>query len=124
MRQRMERIAGRLFSIKMSVMVTITVAVVATGAGLMSSSMTAAYAAVLQSSDLSSHGAFVPGTPDSVVGIAPTPDDLGYRTITANSFVSGYGDGFTASEPILGIRMWWEWSVLTRPATIQGAGGR
>ena len=78
-----------------------TFAVLAIGAGLVSSSMAlAASGAAVRSSDLSPHGAFVPGTPDSVVGIAPTSDDLGYRTITANSFVSGYGDGFTASEPI------------------------
>jgi hypothetical protein len=91
----------RRFGIHLSATVATTFAVLAIGASLVSSSMTlVASAAAVRSPDLSPHGAFVPNTPDSVVGIAPTSDDLGYRTITANSFVSGYGDGFTASEPI------------------------
>jgi len=95
-----EGTARRRFGIYLSAMVATTFAIIAIGAGLASSSMPlAASAAAVRSSDLSPHGAFVPGAPDSVVGIAPTSDDRGYRTITANSFVSGYGDGFTASEP-------------------------
>src|SRR5271168_766741 len=83
----------RRFGIHLSATVATTFAVLAIGASLVSSSMTlVASAAAVRSPDLSPHGAFVPNTPDSVVGIAPTSDDLGYRTITANSFVSGYGD--------------------------------
>ncbi len=99
-RKRMERTAGARSCIQLVAMVATTFAVVAAGWGLVSGSMTAASAAVVRSSDLSPHGAFVPNTPDSVVGISPTPDDEGYRTITANGFVAGYGDGFTASEPV------------------------
>jgi hypothetical protein len=46
---------------------------------------------------------------NSVVAIAPTPDDMGYRTITANGFVSAYGDADFASgqaggpTPVVGI---------------------
>lgn len=109
-RKRMERTAGHRSFLHLTVMVATTFAVVGMGSGLVSSSMTAASAAVVRSSDLSPHGAFVPDTLyGSVVAISPTPDDKGYLTITANGFVSAYGDGVFAGgqaggpAPVVGI---------------------
>jgi len=109
-RKRMERTAGPRSCIHLAAMVAATFAVVGMGSGLVSGSMTAASAAVVRSSDLSPHGASVPNTPDSVVAISPTPDDKGYLTITANGFVSAYGDGVFAGgqaggpAPVVGIQ--------------------
>jgi hypothetical protein len=52
--------------------------------------------------------ASVPANANRVVGIAPTPDDLGYRTLTAGGFIPSYGDavyvaGLGSDTPFVGI---------------------
>src|ERR1700685_2471768 len=52
--------------------------------------------------------ASVPANANRVVGIAPTPDDLGYRTLTAGGFIPSYGDavyvaGLGSDTPFFGI---------------------
>jgi hypothetical protein len=55
-----------------------------------------------------SAAASVPSNANRVVGIAPTPDGLGYRTLTAGGFIPSYGDatylaGPGSDAPFVGI---------------------
>jgi hypothetical protein len=119
-----EGAARRRFGTHLSATVATTFAVLAIGAGLVGSSMIlAASGAAVRSSDLSPHGAFVPGTPDTSLASPRLRMTWAIEPLQPTA-LSPDTEMVLLRQNQLETLMWWAWSVLTRPATIQAAGGR